>query len=47
MKALAELGADVHARTQDGATAMYLSAQNGHAEVVKALAGLLGADVHA
>jgi uncharacterized protein len=36
VKALLEKGADVNAKASNGATALALAAENGHAEVVKA-----------
>jgi ankyrin repeat protein len=42
---LLEYGADVNAKTRDGLTALHLSAQNGHLEIVKLLLEH-GADVN-
>jgi ankyrin repeat protein len=44
--ALASLGADMNAESGDGATPVFIAAQEGHLEVVKALASL-GANVNA
>ena len=46
VKALVELGADVHARTQAGCTALHGAAEAGHVEAVKALVQR-GADLDA
>ena len=46
MKVLAELGADVHAQDQFGATPLHGAARKGHGEVVKVLVEL-GADTQA
>jgi ankyrin repeat protein len=46
VKALASLGADVGVPTTEGATSLFMAAQNGYVEVVKTLASL-GEDVKA
>jgi ankyrin repeat protein len=46
MRALAELGADVHAAAAGGWTPLHTAALNGHMEAMRALVEL-GADVHA